>query len=300
MGLSAFDKKFGPEFISALPAAPAVYFFYGSSSSEPIYVGKAKNLRRRLSQYRNAKRRKKHHKMRLIVAEAERLEFRACESDAEASLLEAELIQKLRPKWNVAGAFSFMYPMIGMKREEGHWALCFTTTPSAFGAGWELFGAFRSRQLTGEAFFSLVRLLRFVAHATKEKRGATEVPKYSYVFRFRGMPEAWDPLWKRFFRGESSEAMEQLVLGLVENAGARGSPRKIQDHLNDLKRLWRAEIQPLKRAREASAYDAYPVRQEDRDALFIRARFGGPKRRAGSAPGPAPSPGDASPSAART
>ena len=269
MAVAPFDKKFGPEIIGEIPAVPAVYFFY-NALSELIYIGKAKNLRRRLSQYRNAKRRKKHYKMRMIVSEAARLEFRSCESDAEASLLEAELIQEKRPKWNVAGAFSFMYPMIGVRREAGHWSLCLTTSPLAF-EGWEFFGAFRSRHVTGAAFFSLIRLLKYVAHPSRDRK--LPVPKYSYVFHFRQLPETWDPLWKHFFKGESAEAMEQLVLGLVENAGARKAPAKIQKHLNDLKRLWRMEIQPLRRACSVAGYADYPVRQVDRDTLFVRAKF---------------------------
>ena len=87
-----------------LPTTPGIYRIF-NVAGELIYVGKAKNLRRRLGQYKNAKRTKKHRKMRLIVSEADRVETEDCSSDLDAYLLEAKLIQELRPKWNTAGAF---------------------------------------------------------------------------------------------------------------------------------------------------------------------------------------------------
>jgi excinuclease ABC subunit C len=61
-----FDRKFGVEFLESLPGAPGVYLVY-DHKDELIYVGKAKNLKRRLSQYRNTLRRKKQRRMRGIV-----------------------------------------------------------------------------------------------------------------------------------------------------------------------------------------------------------------------------------------
>src|SRR5438876_3484169 len=59
MAVRNFDRKFGPEFLESLPGSPGVYLVY-DRQEELIYVGKAKNLKRRLSQYRNTLRRKKH------------------------------------------------------------------------------------------------------------------------------------------------------------------------------------------------------------------------------------------------
>ena len=72
-GRKSFDRKFGREFMAGLPAKPGIYKIYDSSGLL-IYIGKAKNLKRRLSQYRNAKRCKKHLKMRTLAGEATRIE----------------------------------------------------------------------------------------------------------------------------------------------------------------------------------------------------------------------------------
>src|SRR5689334_14759973 len=132
-----------------------------------VYVGKAKNLRRRLSQYRNAKRVKKHAKMRAIVKSAARASFEVCESELHAELLEEQLIRELRPKWNVVSAFSFLYPLVGLgEGARGELILAYSTKPEER-VDLEWFGAFRSREITGEAFFALVRLLARVGHKAK-------------------------------------------------------------------------------------------------------------------------------------
>jgi len=266
----AFDRKFGEEFIGSVPNVPGVYRVF-SAEGNLIYIGKAKNLRRRLRQYRNAKRRKKHFKMRAIVREADRIEFEICPSDLEACLLEARLIQELRPKWNVAGAFHFLYPMVGMKCDGGTFSFCFTTDPGAtVFKDFEFHGAYRSRHFTGEAFFSLMKLLKFVGHPV---RGKQVVPKYSYLYSFRQMGPEWLPIWRGFWKGESKTALEELILAMVENAAARRTPKTVQDHLNSLKRFWRHEAVFLANARKHTQYEQYPVPQAERDFVFLRYRF---------------------------
>ena len=172
MAIRSFDKKFGKAFLKTIPDGPGVYFVYDAKDAL-IYVGKAKHLRRRISQYRNAKRRKAHYKMREIVRDAARLEWQCCTSHLEACLLETRLIQERRPRWNVAGAFYFMYPMFGLKWEGGNLTFCYTTEPESYFAsapGFELHGAFRSREVCREAFFALMKLLTFVGHANPRNR----------------------------------------------------------------------------------------------------------------------------------
>ena len=70
--MKTFDRKFGRDFLADLPTSPAVYLFK-DERGETLYVGKAKNVRRRLAQYRNASRRKAHRKMRTLVREADAL-----------------------------------------------------------------------------------------------------------------------------------------------------------------------------------------------------------------------------------
>ena len=267
--MKSFDKKFGKTFAAQLPATPGVYSVY-NSDGVLIYIGKARNLKRRLSQYRNAKRCKKHRKMRVIIQEADRIEYQNCETDLDACLVETRLIQEHRPKWNVAGAFYFLYPMIGIKLDTGRLNFCYTTTPETF-EGYDFHGAYRSRHITGEAFFALMKLLTFVGH--RATRDRSKIAKYSYVFSYRQIPESWHALWASFLRGDSKVAMETLVFSLLENAGARKDPKEIQDHINALIRFWKYEAKPLAKARVTAAFEIYPVPQRERDILFLKRRY---------------------------
>ena len=85
MAARTFDRKFGAEFLESLPSSPGVYLVY-NSTGQLIYVGKAINLKRRLAQYRNTTRRKKHRRMRGIVKDADRIEIQCAENHLAACL----------------------------------------------------------------------------------------------------------------------------------------------------------------------------------------------------------------------
>lgn len=271
MAVRDFDRKLGKEFLKQLPLAPGVYRFYAEDDTL-IYVGKAKSLRRRISQYRNARRLKAHAKMRSILKQCVRLEWTEFTSELDACLEEQRLIQTIRPRWNVAGAFHFLYPYIGVRMGGGDFEICLANRLELL-EGFEVHGAFRSRHWTGSAFFAWAKLLRFVGHGNLRAR-KRKLPRGCHHLSFRRIPDEWVGLWARYFRGESPEALEQLVLALIESSSARRSSRDVQEWINSLKRFWRFEALPLKRAREKAGRFAYPVPQAVRDELFIIARYG--------------------------
>ncbi len=266
-----FDQKFGESFAAA-PSSPGTYTFW-DEKGVPLYVGKAKNLRRRLSQYRAAKAKKKDRKAKRIVKEAARLTWSATETELEASLNEIALIQSQRPRRNVAGRYSFLYPFIGLRMDKAELRLCFTTKRESF-SSYEWFGAFRSRELTGEAFFGLVRLLHYLGHPTPRKKLGTEAETdYSYLFAFRRLPEESLAEWRSFFLGGSEAALETLTFRLLDKIAARKRASEVQEAIDSLWKFWKEEIQPLRAAIETTGFADYPVSQENRDPLFIRARF---------------------------
>ena len=269
-----FDLRLGKSTLSQLPTLPGVYRFF-NDQNQIIYIGKAKNLRRRLSQYRNAKRCKAHAKMKKIVAEAMRLEHEVCESEYHALKLENELIQKHRPKWNVAGAFYFLYPMIGIRiNYEGHLFFCYTTNPECHPL-FQFHGAFRSRERTREGFFSLMELMRVIGHSIPKnhliKEGVYSEPKkYEYIYGFRQIPTEWSLKLNSFFRGDHFSAIEELALLLLEKPSAIARSTETQKTLREIRQFWRHEILRLKRAREFNQWPHYPVSQKDRDQLFLK------------------------------
>lgn len=268
---SLFDRKFGPEYIKAVPLCAGVYEVL-NEAGDVIYVGKAKILRRRLQQYRNAKRRKKHLKMRAIVSEAHNIRITPCENDVAAQILENELIQKLRPRYNIAGAFSFLYPMLGLRREGSTLYVVYTTQPQDF-TGFEYYGAFRSRYLTRNAYYALLEVLTFIGH--RESKSALKhfpVIKYSHVAGFRQIDPLWMALLERFLIGETPEFLSEAVLALVERPMARRYAEEVQEHFDALKRFFKFEAKKLRAALIASNRAERGISQQERDILFIKSR----------------------------
>ena len=280
-----FDQKFGADFLAGVPAAPGVYRFLDAAGAL-LYVGKAGSLRRRLAQYRTAGRKKKERKRRALVKAAATITWEVCESDLAASLTEIRLIQTLRPRRNVAGAFPFLYPFLGMRVDGRETFFCLTTRPEAF-PSFELHGAYRSRDATGEAFHALARLLRFVGHpiprardriigaaarSSAAARYSSAAARYSMIIGFRRLPVDAPPGWSKLFRGVSREALEALALELLEHPGAMARRAEIQEDLESIALFFESEAHALARARATTGYAGYPVPQRERDLLFVQSR----------------------------
>ncbi|MCB1378910.1 MAG: excinuclease ABC subunit UvrC [Alphaproteobacteria bacterium] len=98
----SIEQPSGPEvirdFVSRLPGKPGVYRMY-DAKGDVIYVGKARNLKNRVSNYT----RMGGHTNRIaaMIALTRHMEFVTTNTEAEALLLEANLIKKLKPRYNV-------------------------------------------------------------------------------------------------------------------------------------------------------------------------------------------------------
>ena len=102
------------ETLDALPVRPGCYLMY-DVNGQVIYVGKAVNLRARVRSYFHASAMDTPKTARL-VAEIERIEFIVTDNELEALILEAELIKKHRPRYNVQLKDDKRYPYIKV-----HW-----------------------------------------------------------------------------------------------------------------------------------------------------------------------------------
>ncbi len=268
MATLAFDKKFGDDFIESLPPSPGVYRVF-NINNELIYVGKAKNLRRRLSQYRNVKRRKAHRKMKAIVQSASQILIECCSSDAEALRLELKLIQEHRPSLNVANAYSFTYPMIGFKVENGNFFLLMTSSPGNFPT-FKLHGCFRSRFLAHKVFRAFERLFYFFGDIKNHK---LERSLYSSSLEVKKLGPEWVEYFDNFMGGNSTLLLSELCLRLLEKSGAVQRKAQIQLAIQDLSEFWKLEIAPLKRLRFETRFETYPIPQCDRDLLVLNFRL---------------------------
>ncbi len=95
------------ETIKLVPEQPGCYLYY-DKDGVIIYVGKAKNLKRRVYSYFH----KQHDsvKTNVLVSQIERLEYIITDSEVEALILESHLIKKHKPKYNILLKDDKKYP----------------------------------------------------------------------------------------------------------------------------------------------------------------------------------------------
>jgi len=98
-----------------LSGAPGVYRML-DAAGEPLYVGKARALRARVSTYAQVAR--LPNRLRRMVAQTRALEVVTTASEAEALLLEAQFIKRFRPPYNVTLRDDKSYPFVRLN--EGH------------------------------------------------------------------------------------------------------------------------------------------------------------------------------------
>jgi excinuclease ABC subunit C len=107
--------RYTPEEVKSFPKKPGVYRFY-NKASEVMYVGKAKNLRARVSSYFNdlGTQNRKTYKM---VSEIISIEFTIVNSEFDALLLENSLIKQYQPKYNILLKDDKSFPYITVVKE---------------------------------------------------------------------------------------------------------------------------------------------------------------------------------------
>ena len=100
--------------LTTIPETPGVYQFY-DSDEKVIYVGKEKNLKKRVKSYFT----KKHDdaKTSLLVKKITNIKYVIVESETDALLLENNLIKKYQPKYNVLLKDDKSYPWVCIKNE---------------------------------------------------------------------------------------------------------------------------------------------------------------------------------------
>ncbi len=270
MGLRRFERKFGANLYQELPALPGVYLFR-DAAGVLLYVGKARNLRRRLQAYRNATRSKAHRKMRIVVRESTTLEVLPQASERDALLLENQIIRVHRPRYNVDGAFFFLYPAVGIWKNDDQTVLCFTTSCEAWSSfPFEWYGTFRSRRRAKEAFDAIVSLLSFIGHLEGKSRLAP-FPRLrgSRVVGLRRLDPALVDSLHAFWMGNRRDLLETLALSLLEKIAARRHAPEIQQHLQVADAFYQADIRKLRAAINASGRAVAFVPQHERDAMFL-------------------------------
>jgi excinuclease ABC subunit C len=108
------EKEFIRLKLKVLPNKPGVYQYYDKSGTI-IYVGKAKDLKKRVASYFNKK--LDSGKTRVLVRQIEDIKYIVVDTELDALLLENNLIKKYQPKYNIQLKDDKTYPWICIKKE---------------------------------------------------------------------------------------------------------------------------------------------------------------------------------------
>jgi excinuclease ABC subunit C len=103
------------QLIDILPNKPGVYQFL-NAQSDVIYIGKAKDLKKRVSSYFN-RNRYESAKLRVLISRIADIKHIIVNTESDALLLENNLIKKFKPKYNVLLKDDKTYPWICIKNE---------------------------------------------------------------------------------------------------------------------------------------------------------------------------------------
>ncbi len=132
------------DIVTNLPDTPGVYIFK-DAQGKIIYVGKAKSLKKRVQSYF---RRFLATKTQLMVAKIADIEYKLCQTESLALILEASLIHKYTPRYNVSLRDNKSFPLVKITHEDFP-IVCITRKRVADGSHY--FGPYTSAGLLREA-----------------------------------------------------------------------------------------------------------------------------------------------------
>ena len=239
-------QRMGSDFFKLLPKGPGIYRMLGREG-ELLYVGKAKNLKDRLSSYKQVKPGQSPRKVLRLIRLIAKIEWEECETEERAFLRENELLRKHHPPFNVLNTHPENYYFIGFKSTRCHFNFCLTTQgPSGVRGPTEefcLFGAFKGRSLMRDGYGALLRLL-WASLAKGELTERFEFPsvlvrrKVPYVYSLYLQQDSdqlsldalttglevsgrltkleWERSIHRFLKGTSMGLLEHLTKRLLE------------------------------------------------------------------------------------
>jgi excinuclease ABC subunit C len=145
----------GRSFAARLPTRPGVYLMR-DAAGEPLYVGKARNLRKRVASYFDA--RPKIERIMRMVGKTMKIDVSLTRTESEALLLENEWIKSLQPRYNILLRDDKSYPWIALTTDHAFPRIAFHR--GARDPGKRYFGPYPSAGSVRESINLIQKLFR--------------------------------------------------------------------------------------------------------------------------------------------
>ncbi|MBX3735007.1 MAG: nucleotide excision repair endonuclease [Verrucomicrobiae bacterium] len=145
--------RFGREFFRQVPTTPGVYLMH-DAEDRVLYVGKARNLQRRLGSYRIANPDRLPRRIVRMLHLVRRIAWEEVRSETDALARESELLLSLRPRFNRAGVWKGPTRFLGWRQTDEGMALAVLDEAKA---PWQCAGPFGAEARYVHA--AMVRLL---------------------------------------------------------------------------------------------------------------------------------------------
>jgi predicted GIY-YIG superfamily endonuclease len=208
-------ERLGVAWFRQLPADPGIYRMH-DSAGRLLYVGKAKNLRQRLSSYRQTQ--GQSSRIVRLIHSVDRIDWETCGSEAEALRREGELIRSLQPRFNRAGRW--VAPRCWLRWDPGSESegLRLRRLAEEPAGGTTASGPWPAAM--GRAVDSLVRLLWWAAHPDEP---VTALPKGFGAVRDEDLPVSLPAggAWEGWVRGWVFGGDLSVLWELAEVLGGR-------------------------------------------------------------------------------
>ena len=161
------DKRLGKKFFKKAPRRPGVYLMK-NAQDEVVYVGKAKDLKQRLANYRLANPDRMARRHLRMVREVTKIDFQLCATEAAALKTEKKLIRELKPKFNRAGVWQGKPKFLVWRFEKAMLELTVMETPQP--------GSQRFGPLGGGAIYLHRALARLLWLAVNPEKAICQMP----------------------------------------------------------------------------------------------------------------------------
>ena len=212
------------DYVKHLPSRPGVYRMFAEDGTV-LYVGKARNLKNRVGNYANG--RGHSNRIALMIALTKTMEFVVTETETEALLLEANLIKRLKPRYNILLRDDKSFPYILIRRD--HAAPQLTKHRGAHKARGDYFGPFASAGAVNQTLNTLQKAFLVRTCSDSVYEGRTRPCMLHQIKRCAApcvdliAPDAYGELVSQatdFLRGKSNALREDLQLRMQAAAEA--------------------------------------------------------------------------------